>query len=150
MTRYTKDSIVAEAKNLAKMVAETKEVEIFKQAEAKIHENEKVRTLMDQLKKMQKLAVNYQHYGKEQALKKVEEEIEKVYEELGEIPIVGEFQESQIIVNDLLQLIASTITNTVTDEIIISTGGDLLHGETGAQMRNDAGCDGHNHDHDHK
>lgn len=41
MAKYTKDDIVQKAKELAKMIAETEEVEIFKQAEAKIHENEK-------------------------------------------------------------------------------------------------------------
>ncbi len=35
MAKYTKDDIVQKAKELAKMIAETEEVEIFKQAEAK-------------------------------------------------------------------------------------------------------------------
>ena len=43
-----------------------------------------------------------------------------------------EFKQSQAEVNDLLQLVASTISNSVTDEIIKSTGGNLLSGETGA------------------
>ena len=40
-------------------------------------------------------------------------------------------KQSQLEVNELLQLIASTISNKVTDEIIVSTGGDVLMGETG-------------------
>ena len=43
MGKYTKDEIVAKAKDLAKMIAETEEVDFFKRAEAQIHENEKVR-----------------------------------------------------------------------------------------------------------
>ncbi|WP_461200915.1 YlbF/YmcA family competence regulator [Anoxybacillus sp. TBDG-1] len=135
MAKYTKDDIVQKAKELAKMIAETEEVEIFKQAEAKIHENEKVRTMIAKIKSLQKQAVNLQHYGKIEALKKVEAEIDDIYEQLSEIPIVEQFKQSQVEINDLLQLVASTISKTVTDEIITSTGGDVLRGETGAQVK---------------
>ncbi|MBB6176877.1 cell fate (sporulation/competence/biofilm development) regulator YmcA (YheA/YmcA/DUF963 family) [Anoxybacillus tengchongensis] len=135
MAKYTKDDIVQKAKELAKMIAETEEVEIFKQAEAKIHENEKVRTMISKMKSLQKQAVNLQHYGKVEALKKVEAEIDDIYEQLSEIPIVEQFKQSQVEINDLLQLVASTISKTVTDEIITSTGGDVLRGETGAQVK---------------
>ncbi|CUA80356.1 RicAFT regulatory complex protein RicA family protein [Anoxybacillus suryakundensis] len=135
MAKYTKDDIVQKAKELAKMIAETEEVEIFKQAEAKIHENEKVRTMIAKMKSLQKQAVNLQHYGKIEALKKVEAEIDDIYEQLSDIPIVEQFKQSQVEINDLLQLVASTISKTVTDEIITSTGGDVLRGETGAQVK---------------
>ncbi|MCX8001888.1 RicAFT regulatory complex protein RicA family protein [Anoxybacillus eryuanensis] len=135
MAKYTKDDIVQKAKELAKMIAETEEVEIFKQAEAKIHENEKVRTMIAKIKSLQKQAVNLQHYGKIEALKKVEAEIDDIYEQLSDIPIVEQFKQSQVEINDLLQLVASTISKTVTDEIITSTGGDVLRGETGAQVK---------------
>jgi len=135
VAKYTKDDIVQKAKELAKMIAETEEVEIFKQAEAKIHENEKVRTMIAKIKSLQKQAVNLQHYGKVEALKKVEAEIDEIYEQLSDIPIVEQFKQSQVEINDLLQLVASTISKTVTDEIITSTGGDVLRGETGAQVK---------------
>lgn len=135
MAKYTKDDIVQKAKELAKMIAETEEVEIFKQAEAKIHENEKVRTMIAKIKSLQKQAVNLQHYGKIEALKKVEAEIDDIYEQLSDIPILEQFKQSQVEINDLLQLVASTISKTVTDEIITSTGGDVLRGETGAQVK---------------
>ncbi|WP_297991229.1 RicAFT regulatory complex protein RicA family protein [Anoxybacillus sp.] len=135
MAKYTKDEIVQKAKELAKMIAETEEVEIFKQAEAKIHENEKVRTMIAKIKSLQKQAVNLQHYGKTEALKKVEAQIDDIYEQLSDIPIVEQFKQSQVEINDLLQLVASTISKTVTDEIITSTGGDVLRGETGAQVK---------------
>lgn len=140
MSKYTKDDIVARAKELAKMIAETEEVDYFKRAEAQIHENEKIRSLISSIKGLQKQAVNFQHYGKQEALKKVEERIASLEQELDEIPIVQEFKQSQLEVNDLLQLISSTISNTVTDEIIESTGGDVLRGETGSEMRNKQSC----------
>ncbi len=70
---------------------------------------------------------------KTEALKQVEAKIDRLQEELDELPIIQQFQESPINVNDLLQLVANTISNTVTDEIIVSTDGDLLRGETGSQ-----------------
>lgn len=144
MAKYTRDDIVAHAKELARMIAETDEVDFFKRAEAQIHENNKVSTLISDIKGLQKQAVNLQHYGKSEASKKVEEKLTSLEAELDEIPVVQEFKQSQVEVNDLLQLIAATISNTVTDEIIISTGGDLLSGETGASLKNGTGqedCD---------
>ena len=136
MAKYTKDDILAQATELAKMIAETDEVAFFKEAEAKIHENQKVREKIASLKSLQKQAVNFQHYGKTEALKMVEEKMMKVEQELDEIPVVQQFKESQVEVNDILQIVTSAISNTVTDHIIESTGGDLLRGETGAQVRN--------------
>ncbi|WP_428908590.1 RicAFT regulatory complex protein RicA family protein [Niallia sp. Krafla_26] len=136
MGKFTKDDIVEKARELAQMIAETEEVDFFKKAEAKIHENEKVRQHISTIKALQKQAVNFQHYGKIEAFKKTEEKIAALQQELDEIPVVYEFKESQVEVNDLLQLVATTISNRVTDEIIISTGGNLLSGETGAEIQN--------------
>ncbi len=136
MGKFSKDEIVAKAQDLAKMIAETEEVDFFKRAEAQIHENEKVRTNISTIKGLQKQAVNLQHYGKIEALKKTEEKISELEQQLDEIPVVYEFKQSQAEVNDLLQLVASTISNSVTDEILKSTGGNLLSGETGSEIKN--------------
>ncbi|UOY94462.1 RicAFT regulatory complex protein RicA family protein [Ectobacillus sp. JY-23] len=128
------------AKELAKMIANTEEVDVFKRAEAQIHKNENVRTRIDKIKALQKHAVNLQHYGKVEALKKVEAQIDALQAELEAIPVVQEFQSSQTYVNDLLQLVASTISNTVTDDILISTGGNVLKGETGAEIASKGAC----------
>ncbi|MDQ0175723.1 regulatory iron-sulfur-containing complex subunit RicA [Bacillus chungangensis] len=132
---YTKSDIIDKAKEIAKMIAETDEVDFFKRAEAQINENQKVREMVASIKSLQKQAVNFQHYGKTEALKLVEAKIEKLEAELDEIPLVQEFKQSQVEVNDLLQLVANTISNKVTDEIIISTNGDLLRGETGSKVK---------------
>ncbi|MDP4155576.1 MAG: YlbF family regulator, partial [Bacillota bacterium] len=50
MTKYTKDEIVARARDLARMVAETDEVDFFKRAEAQIQENKKVSTIISDIK----------------------------------------------------------------------------------------------------
>lgn len=150
MAKYTKDDIVARARELAGMIAETEEVDFFKRAEAQIHDNQKVSTLISDIKGLQKQAVNLQHYGKPEALKKVEAKISSIEEELDDIPVVQEFKQSQLEVNELLQLIATTISNKVTDDILESTGGDVLRGETGASLKNGGSCAGHDDcDHEH-
>jgi cell fate (sporulation/competence/biofilm development) regulator YmcA (YheA/YmcA/DUF963 family) len=150
VAKYTKDDIITRAQELAHIIAETEEVDFFKRAEAQIHVNAKVSTLISDIKGLQKQAVNLQHYGKQEALKKVEDKIASLEQELDDIPVVQEFKQSQIEVNELLQLIATTISNKVTDAIIESTGGDVLKGETGANVRNGGSCGNHDdHDHNH-
>ncbi|WP_026692402.1 RicAFT regulatory complex protein RicA family protein [Peribacillus kribbensis] len=139
MGKYTKEDILAKADELSRMIADTEEVDFFKKAEAQINENQKVRELIASIKSLQKQAVNFQHYGKFEALKQVEAKIEALEQEVDEIPIVQEFKQSQIDVNDLLQMVASSVSNTVTDLIVESTGGDVLRGETGSQVRTSPG-----------
>ena len=133
---YTKDEIVEKAKEIAHMIANTEEVEFFKKAEEQINENQNVREKIASLKTLQKQVVNFQHLGKEKAVKLVEEKIAKIEEDIDAVPIVQEFKQSQMDVNNLLQLVSNAIANNVTNEIIASTGGDLLKGETGSKVRN--------------
>lgn len=135
---YTKDEIIAKAREVADMIADTEEVEFFKRAEAQINENQKVREKIASMKSLQKQAVNFQHYGKERALGLIEGKIQKIEEEIDEVPIVQEFKQSQSDVNALLQMVSTAIANRVTNNIITATGGDLLRGETGSKVRNDS------------
>lgn len=134
--KYTKEEIIARAREVAHMIANTEQVDFFKRAEAQINENQKVRESIASLKSLQKQAVNFQQYGKERALNIIEGKIEKIEEEIDAIPLVQEFKQSQGEVNELLQLVSTTIANGVTNEIIESTGGDLLRGETGSYVKN--------------
>ncbi|MET1015003.1 MAG: RicAFT regulatory complex protein RicA family protein [Paenisporosarcina sp.] len=135
-TEFTKDDIITKAKEIADMIAQTEEVDFFKRAEAQINENQKIREKIASLKSLQKQAVNFQQYGKEKALSLIEGKIEKIEEEIDTIPIVQEFKQSQMDVNDLLQLVSNTIANQVTNQIIESTEGDVLRGETGSRVQN--------------
>lgn len=134
--KYTKDEIIATAHEIAVMIANTEQVEFFKRAEEQINENKKVRENIASLKSLQKQAVNFQQYGKEKALAIIEGKINTIQAEIDAVPIVQEFKQSQMEVNDLLQLVSTTIANGVTNEVIKSTGGDLLRGETGSYVKN--------------
>ena len=135
-TKYTKEDIITKAKEIAEMIAQTEEVDFFKRAEAQINENQKIREKIASLKSLQKQAVNFQQYGKEKALALIEGKIEKIEAEIDDLPIVQEFKQSQGDVNDLLQIVANTISNNVTNQIIESTEGDVLRGETGSRVQN--------------
>ncbi|MBD8037228.1 MULTISPECIES: RicAFT regulatory complex protein RicA family protein [Solibacillus] len=133
---YTKDEIIEKAKEIAHMIANTEEVEFFKKAEEQINENQFVREKIASLKTLQKQAVNFQHLGKEKALKMIEGKITGIEQEIDDLPVVQQFKQSQTEVNGLLQLVSNAIANNVTDEVIATTGGDLLKGETGSKVRN--------------
>ncbi|MDV2685511.1 RicAFT regulatory complex protein RicA family protein [Alkalihalophilus lindianensis] len=137
---YTREDIRMKAKELAKMMAETEEVDFFKQAELKINEHLRVQELIAEIKKLQKEAVNLQHYNKSEALKEVEQKIDALHKEVDDIPLVQEFKQSQIDVNELLQMVSKTISKTVTEEIITSMGGDVLKGTTTKNPYFDGGC----------
>lgn len=139
MATYTKDDLIKKAEELAEMIANTEEVDFFKRAEAQIHENQRIRELIASLKSLQKQSINFEHYGKERAYNQVQAKIDAIEKEISEFPVVQEFKESQADVNDLLQIVSSVISNKVTDIIIQSTGGDILRGETGSQVRNSSG-----------
>lgn len=139
MAEYTRKQVLDEAKKIAVMLANTEEIERFKQVEAKINENKKVQSLITKIKALQKQAVNLQAYGKKEALKKVEEQLDIFQKEIDAIPVVQEFKEIQVLVNDVLQLITGTIAREVTNHIIESTGGNVLTGETGSKLRSKSG-----------
>ncbi len=96
--------------------------------------------MIKKIKTLQKQAVNFQAYDKKEALQRIEQEIDRLQNEIDEIPVVQEFKETQIVVNDVLQLVSKTISRTVTNDIIESTGGDVLKGETGSQTQNSSSC----------
>ncbi|UTR15022.1 RicAFT regulatory complex protein RicA family protein [Salipaludibacillus sp. LMS25] len=137
---YSKKDITLKARELAAMIAETEEVDFFKRAEGQINEHLRVQELIAQIKSLQKEAVNLKHYQKTKALKAIEDKIDALQDELDEIPLVREFKQSQTEVNQLLQMVSHTISNTVTTKIIESTGGDLLKGTTTKSPFNSKSC----------
>jgi cell fate (sporulation/competence/biofilm development) regulator YmcA (YheA/YmcA/DUF963 family) len=133
VAEYTRKQVIEEAHRLASMMANIEEINRFKQLEAKLNENQKIQIMIKKIKALQKQAVNFQAYGKQEALAKVEKEIDRLQDEIDAIPIVQEFKDSQVVINDILQLVTNTIAREITNEVIRSTGGDVLAGETGSK-----------------
>lgn len=144
MTKQFSSAVILEkARELAHLIATTKEVDFYKRAEQQIKQNERVQELIDQLKQKQKQLVMYESLNNKSLIEKTEEEYNQLHEDLDNIPIVAEFKQSQLDVNDLLQMVTQVITNTVSEKIILDTGGNPLTGETGgptARKHNDSCC----------
>ena len=140
---YTDQEILAKARELANMISRTKEVDFFKRAESQVKQNKRVQDLISSLKAKQKQLVMYESMNNTKLVEKVQAEFDALQEELDEIPLVTEFKQSQTDVNDLLQMVTHVITNTVSDRIILDTGGNPLTGKTGgpeAGHHDDEGC----------
>ncbi|WP_022792836.1 RicAFT regulatory complex protein RicA family protein [Marinococcus halotolerans] len=110
---YTKEEVMQEAGRLAERLKETEEVDFFIRAETQINDNVRIQNLIQEIKDKQKQAVNFQHYEKTEAKRQVEAQINDLHEEIENIPIVGQFRQSQTEVNYILQLISDQITASI-------------------------------------
>ncbi|MFT8321229.1 MAG: YlbF family regulator [Bacillus sp. (in: firmicutes)] len=117
MAKFTREEIIRRTEKLANMIRETEEVDFYKKAEQQINQNVKVNDKIAQIKKLQKQAVNLQHYGKFSALKETEKAINTLQQEIDELPIVNEFKQSQAEVNELLQVVTKTISDQVVNKL---------------------------------
>ena len=82
MAQFTRKQVVDEAHKLGKMLADIEEIDRFKKLEEKLNENLKVQAHIKKIKALQKQAVNFQAYGKSEALDKVEKEIDRLKKNL--------------------------------------------------------------------
>lgn len=112
-----RDDIMAKAKQLSELICTTEEVRQYQQAEKQIQQQTKVQGLISSIKKKQKELVAFQSFQNAKMVEKIEHEIHELQDELDNIPLVVEFQQSQSDVNYLLQLIISVIRDTVSEKI---------------------------------
>lgn len=113
-----REDILKRAKELADLIATTEEVRLYQKAEKQIQRHERVQRLIAQIKKKQKELVAFQTtFRNPQMVEKIEKEIEALQAELEEIPLVRQFQQSQVDVNHLLQSIISVIRDTLAEKI---------------------------------
>ncbi len=100
---YNKDDVLKQADNIANKIKNLDTIKTYQQIEAQIHQNQTIKTKMDMLKKHQKQAVNFQNYGKQNALEQSEHTIQSIEAEINTLPIVEQFQTSQYEANHYLQ-----------------------------------------------
>ncbi|HEY8529736.1 MAG: hypothetical protein BAA02_07585 [Paenibacillaceae bacterium ZCTH02-B3] len=111
-----REDILERARELANLLASTEEVRLYQEAERKIRENERVQNLIARLKKKQKELVAFQTtFRNQQMVEKIEKEIEALQDELDEIPLVRQFQQSQVDVNYMLQSVVGIIRDTLAE-----------------------------------
>lgn len=111
-----REDILERARELARLLATTEEVRLYQEAEKKVRENERVQGLIAQIKKKQKELVAFQTtFRNPQMAEKIEKEIEALQNELDEIPLVRQFQQSQVDVNYMLQSVVGIIRDTLAE-----------------------------------
>ena len=113
---YSKDEVLNKVAEITTRLDELEEVERYKALEARLNDNQKVKDLIDAIKKLQKQAVNLQAYGKVNAVKQIDDQIDAIQAEIDAIPIVDEFKSAQVIVNDILQALTSNINEKVNEK----------------------------------
>ena len=106
---YEKEDILKQADCVSNKIKALELIKQYQNVEQQIHENTSIEQKMKQLKLQQKQSVNFQNYGKHQAYQKSEKEISQLEKEINTIPIVEEFRSAQFEANELLQLMVSTM-----------------------------------------
>lgn len=118
-----RETIMAKARELAELFADSAEVDTYRKAEEQIAVNPHVQGLISTIKKKQKEAVAFeQTFKNKEMAKAIDEEIEALQNELDAIPIVTEFQENQSDLNYMLQLVMGAVRDTVSEKIQVEEG----------------------------
>ncbi|WP_227013957.1 RicAFT regulatory complex protein RicA family protein [Paenibacillus psychroresistens] len=117
-----RDDIMAKALELAALISTSSEVEFYQKSEKQINTNEHVQGLINIIKKKQKEIVAFESFRNQKMVDKIEAEIVLLQEELDQIPIVSEFQQSQSDINYLLQLVMGVVRDTVAQKIEVEAG----------------------------
>ncbi|WP_334072910.1 MULTISPECIES: RicAFT regulatory complex protein RicA family protein [Paenibacillus] len=119
-----REDIMSKAKELASLIGTSEEVRQFQKAEKMIQNHERVQNLISAIKKKQKEIVAFESFQNKAMVEKIEHEIEELQDELDNIPLVSEFQQSQSDINYLLQLVISVIRDTVSEKVNVEQGSE--------------------------
>lgn len=106
---YSDEDILNKVDDIGQRLEEIEEVARFKVLRTHLEQNQKVKLKIEAIKKLQKQAVNLQAYGKTEAVKQVDQEIDAIQAEIDAIPIVDEFKATQVTTNDILQTLIANI-----------------------------------------
>lgn len=113
----SREEILHKAAELADLFATSSEVDFFRRAERQIDGNTHVQRLISAIKKKQKEIVGFEAFGNKDMTAAIEAEIAGLQEELDNIPIVQEYQQSQSEINYLLQEVIGAVRDTVSAKI---------------------------------
>lgn len=119
-----RDDILKKAGEIARLLQSSEEVQHFRQAEEKVQKHPQIQQLISAMKKKQKEIVAFESLRNQTMVAKIEQELEELQEQLDNIPIVTEFQQSQVEINDILQSVMSAIRDTVSEKVHVETGSE--------------------------
>ncbi len=119
--------VLKRARQFAGLIRESEEIKRFRTTEQQVQNSETVQKQIETIRRKQKELVLARHYQKMEYARALEEELDRLNDELENLPIVREYQQSQVEVNDLLQTIQQVIASTVSKKISVETGGKTNH-----------------------
>jgi cell fate (sporulation/competence/biofilm development) regulator YmcA (YheA/YmcA/DUF963 family) len=120
--------ILKSAELFAEKVRSSSEVERFHLAEEQVNNSQSVQTMIETIKKKQKELVHAKHFEKNIYKTQLERELDDLHSKLDNMPIVLEYQQRQVEMNDLLQMIQQVIAQTVSEKLEVETGGVVASG----------------------
>lgn len=123
-----KDDIMEHVHLFAQKLQQVDEVKRFRLVEQVVNDSPRVEELIEKIKRTQKELVHAEHYVKPGYKQHLERELAKLNEELDNLPLVREYQQSQVEMNDLLQLIQHAIASEVSKKLEVETGGEVASG----------------------
>jgi cell fate (sporulation/competence/biofilm development) regulator YmcA (YheA/YmcA/DUF963 family) len=117
-----REDILNRAKELAQLILTTEEVEMYQKSERVIQSHKRVQELIVLIKKKQKELVAFQQtFNNPKMVEKIEAEIATIQDELDNMPVVQQFQQSQVDVNFMLQSITSIIRDKVAEKLDVES-----------------------------
>jgi cell fate (sporulation/competence/biofilm development) regulator YmcA (YheA/YmcA/DUF963 family) len=120
--------ILTLAKNITERLQSTAEVKRFQLAEKQIQESNTVQTYIETIKEKQKELVHAKHYQKKEYISLLERELDQIQHEFENLPIVKEYQQSQVEINNFLQNVQQILLEILSPKISVETGGKVNHG----------------------
>lgn len=127
-TSFENHPVLIQARQFADLILKSEEVQRFRAAERQVQNSKTVQTYIDTIKRKQKELVHAKHYQKAKYARILEKELEQLNQELENLPIIREYQQTQVGVNDLLQTIQEVIAATVSKKVSVETGGEVKQG----------------------
>ncbi|MFC4077932.1 YlbF family regulator [Salinithrix halophila] len=124
--------VLDHAAALGQKLLSAEEIRRFRMAEEQIQRSRRVNELIEAIKRKQKELVHAKHYQKTAYIGKLEEELAALHEEMDNLPIVREYQQSQVEMNDLLQTLQKVVADAVSEKLDVETGGDVGQGGCGS------------------
>lgn len=116
------------ADQLGHRLSQIEEVQRFRAAEQQIEKSQSVQSYIELIKQKQKELVHAKHYQKGMHVQQVEQELDSLNEEFENLPIVQEYRQMQVGVNDMLQTIQDIIASTISQKLHVNTGGHVASG----------------------
>ena len=106
---YSEKEIIRKVESLAEKIGKLEVVQDYHNVEKQIHNNQAIKQKDESFESATKQSVNFQNYGKQNALEQSEAKIQYLKDEINELPIVEEFRSAQYEANDLLQMMVKTM-----------------------------------------